>query len=344
MTKFKNILGPQVVTNAQLTAGRFYQVIDADGDHTVVEAIESGPGSFWGTVVKVVQGDGYNVGHEISLSMRLRGAIDGKVYKFKQRPEIVKHRGKRVTSTKELTIGRWYVCEDAEGSWHGQLVSMYGNEAKFMIDEDDCQWKVASGRKVPVFMWSPKSAARRVYKFKQKPTQARAVRGYFSASAPSVQNLPKHFGFSEGERVTYIAADKHAFKGLVGRHGTVVAPRNKQVGVHVVWDATDDKPQAYHCHCAHYLRRILEDQPIPDAVTQDAELGAAIKQLHINSKLAIAARAAGLLGNEAQRMYDIAVKAADDHKTAYNAWQQSLQDLDKLSRELMQDEPFNQIK
>lgn len=335
MTKFESILGPQVVTNDQLTVGRFYQVIDADGDHMVVKAIESQTASFWGKVVEVVQGDGYRVGHEVLLSARLRGAIDGKIYKFKERPEILKHRGKRVTSTKELTIGRWYVCEDEKGIWHGQLVAKRGQQAKFMIDESDCRPKVANGRKVPVFLWDTDNGGRKIYKFKQHlATKAKKP-------APTVQNPPKHFGFSEGERVTYVAVDKHAMSGLVGRHGTVVAPRNQQVGVHVVWEATDDKPQAYHCHCAHYISRILDDQPTPDAVTQDPELGAAVKQVHINQKLAIAARAAGLLGNEAQRLYDIAWKAAEEHSKAHAAWQQSLKDLDNLTRELMKDEPFN---
>ncbi len=129
MAKLHTVLGPQVHSLKEMTVGRFYHVVDDDGEHVAVK-LENPYGN--ATVVQVDYGVpcGYREGDTLLLNSRLTSVTSdpmGKVFKFAARPDAVRYRGKRVESVSELTVGRWYILVRGDRTMAGQYSGYSGN-------------------------------------------------------------------------------------------------------------------------------------------------------------------------------------------------------------------------
>lgn len=195
MTDYLNIRG-DAVSREKTTVGRFYQAVYQSGNVYAVRRTISRSVTPHFIVEKILHTQcGFST-HQVGDTV---SCFSAELYKFKQVPDTVRYRGKQVTEPEQLTVGRWYILIDRDGTeYSGQYATKQAGPCiLFTLDDESLSRRRHSGR---FAVNLDGTSLRKVYKFtevherKPKPEQ------------PVVADVVSPTGFPHGTRAVDIGA------------------------------------------------------------------------------------------------------------------------------------------
>ncbi len=357
MTDFQKLVGPKA---NKITVGRFYHVIDADGEHVIAQASADSWGVIVATVKPRIDSNVHSYRNGNNVSFLGTQALGRTVYKFTQAPDTVRYRGKQVTSREQLTVGRWYILIDRDGAeYSGQYAAQqHGPVILFTLDDESATRR---GHSFRFAVNMDGTSLRKVYKFTQVPkAQPKPVATHAPAAEPAegaddhppMQCYPlgttcRKIGAQIGDKFIFVDSGEHHIPWdkcvtkppRIARGQLVTLVEDDGTACpYFTFDGCSGQEPIFFSRLAPY---VVEPAPAQEAanddVWDDIPIGpkpdpAVFKKAMEAVDLQRASRAIGLLAHEVQKRYDVAQEAVKAHTVAVQALENAQRDLIELAK------------